>query len=90
MENPEVKIIARGAFGSVYAARLASGETVAIKCTKGTSGEAEYRCLWFLGFAKIPHTISAVAALKNGGPPLLPESCDLAIAMTHVHGTTLR
>ena len=86
---PEVRAIATGAFGRVYAARLASGNTVAIKCTRAR-GVSEYRCLCLLGHARIPHTISAIAALRNAGPPLLPEPCELAIAMTHVHGTTLR
>lgn len=86
---PDVREIATGAFGRVYALRLVSGETVAIKCTKAR-GLSEFRCLWMLGHAQVPHTISALAALRNAGPPLLPEPCELAIAMTHVHGTTLR
>jgi|WetSurMetagenome_2_1015567.scaffolds.fasta_scaffold00184_4 serine/threonine protein kinase len=89
MNVPELRDIATGAFGRVYSARLTSGATVAIKCTKA-HGESEYLCLWMLGQAAVPHTISAVAALKNAGPPLLPEPCQLAIAMTHVRGTTLR
>ena len=86
MQGPEVRDIAVGSFGRVYAARMASGKIVAIKCTKAR-GESEYRCLWLLGHMQIPHTISAIAALKNAGPPLLPESCQIAIAMTHVQGT---
>jgi len=87
---PEVRSIAQGSFGSVFALRLASGDTVAIKCTSLEGAEAEYRSLWFLGFTEVPHTISSVAALRNAGPPWLPEPCKLAIAMTHVRGTTLR
>ena len=86
---PDVREIATGAFGRVYALQLASGDTVAIKCT-AARGLSQFRCLWKLGHAQIPHTISAMAALRNAGPPLLPAPCELAIAMTHVHGTTLR
>lgn len=86
---PEVRAIATGAFGRVYAVRLASGNTVAIKCTRAR-GASEYRTLCLLGHTRIPHTISAIAALRNAGPPLLPEPCELAIAMTHIRGTTLR
>jgi serine/threonine protein kinase len=86
---PEVRDIAVGSFGRVYAALLSTGDTVAIKGAQ-IANESEYRCLYQLGQARIPHTITAIAALRNAGPPLLPEPCQLAIAMTHVHGTTLR
>jgi serine/threonine protein kinase len=89
IQLPELRIIAVGSFGRVYAVQLAGGETVAIKTTKAV-GESEYHTLWFLGHVQVPHTVSAIAALRNAGPPLLPEPCELAIAMTHVRGTTLR
>jgi len=85
-----VREISRGCFGTVYALRLAGlNDSVAIK-TLSTANELEYQVLWAIGKARIPHTVAAISALRECGPPLLPESCPLAIAMTLVHGVTLR
>ncbi len=80
-----------GCFGKVYALRLEGGSgSVAIKTCGAERGRAEFDCLWAIGQAEVPHTIKAVSALVDAGPPLLPSRCAMAIAMTRVPGVTLR
>jgi serine/threonine protein kinase len=84
----EVRELGAGCFGRVYALRIRAS-AVAIKAGSARN-ESELSCLWALRQARVPHTVYALAALRNAGPPLLPEPCELAIAMTRVAGVTLR
>jgi serine/threonine protein kinase len=83
----------KGAYGRVYAIRVgrtADTKTVVAIKAGSASNESEYECLWAIRQARIPHTIYALAAMRNAGPPMLTDPCELAIAMTHVQGVTLR
>jgi len=86
----QLRELGAGCFGRVYALKLeATDGSVAVK-TGGARAETEYQCLWAIGQAGIPHTVAAISALRNAGPPFLPVTCDFAIAMTRVCGVTLR
>ena len=84
----DVREMGTGSFGAVYALLVSRG-SVAIKAC-AVKGDSELTCLWALRQARIPHTVYALAALRNAGPPLVPERCPLLIAMTLVQGITLR